>query len=132
MAVDNGGKRYDVGKSRMSLIPVAALRALGDVYAYGEGKYAANNWLRGMKWSRMADCMLRHYERFWSGEKYDSESNCLHSAHMVWNALGLLTYDLLGLGEDDRWLDKKGYIPEDLKRIEGKSFEELDPDNESK
>lgn len=123
-----GGKRFDKGKSRMSLIPFSALRALGDVYAYGETKYAANNWLKGMTWSRMSDCMLRHYERFSMGEKYDEESGLLHSAHMAWNAIGLLTYELFDLGEDDRWLDRTGYVPLDLQAIKEKSFEELDPE----
>lgn len=122
--------RFDMGKSRMSLIPFTALRALGDVYAYGEKKYAPNNWLKGMKWSRMSDCMLRHYERFSMGEKLDEESGLLHSAHMAWNAIALLTYEILGIGEDDRWLERPDYVPHDLKMIKEKTFEELDPEKE--
>jgi hypothetical protein len=123
----NEGKRYDFGKSRMSLIPFVALRALGDVYAYGECKYASWNWAKGMAWSRMADAMLRHYERFSMGEARDPESGLLHSAHMAWNAIGLLTYELLNLGEDDRWKEHADYLPEDYKTTSTKSYEELDP-----
>lgn len=122
------GKRFDMGKSRMSLIPFVALRAIGDVYAYGERKYAANNWLKGMKWSRISDSLLRHYERFSMGEERDPESGLLHSAHIAWNAIALLTYELLQLGEDDRWKVCQDYIPEDIKNISSKSFEELDPE----
>jgi len=128
----SSGKRFNKGKSRISLIPFSALRAIGDVYAYGEHKYDANNWLKGLKWSGMADCMLRHYERFSMGEKYDEESGLLHSAHMAWNAIGLLTYELLNIGEDDRWLERQDYVPLDLQAIKGKTFDELDPDRDEK
>lgn len=116
----------------MSLIPFVAIRALGDVYAYGENKYAAWNWTKGMAWSRMSDAMLRHYERFSMGEARDPESGLLHSAHMAWNAIGLLTYELLGLGEDDRWKEQADYIPEDLQATMQKSFKDLDPDGTGK
>lgn len=117
--------RYNLGKSRMSLIPFVALRALGDVYAYGEKKYAPNNWLKGMAWSEMQDSLLRHYERWSIGEKVDPESGLLHSAHMAWNSIGLLTYELLGLGQDDRW--KTDFQPLDLQALAGKTFEQLNP-----
>lgn len=122
------GKRFDQGKSRMSLVPFVAIRALGDVYAYGEKKYASWNWIKGMKWSRVSDSMLRHYERFQMGEKRDEESGLLHSAHMAWNAITLLTYELLGVGEDDRYVDHKDYVPEDLEASLRKTYEELDPE----
>ncbi len=36
-------------------------------------------------------------------EKIDPESGLMHTAHLACNALFLLSYQLLGLGEDDRW-----------------------------
>jgi len=123
------GKKYDNGKSRMGLIPFVALRALGDVYSIGAQKYEEHNWLKGMKWSRLQDAMLRHYERFASGEDIDPETGLLHAAQMTWNAIGLLTYQLLSLGEDDRWKVPSDYIPNDLKISREKTFEELDPSN---
>jgi hypothetical protein len=132
MSTDNGGKRYDRGKSRMSLIPFVALRALGDVYAYGERKYASWNWARGMDWSRVSDAMLRHYERWQMGEDRDVESGLKHTAHMAWNAITLLTYDLLNIGNDDRWTERKDYVPEDLENSLKKSYEELDPEGTGK
>lgn len=112
----------------MSLIPFVALRAIGDVYAYGERKYASWNWAKGMAWSRVSDAMLRHYERFSMGEKRDEESGLLHTAHMAWNAITLLTYELLDLGEDDRWKERADYQPADLVASQQKTFEELDPE----
>lgn len=122
------GKKFDMGKSRMSLIPFTALRALGDVYTLGAQKYADHNWLKGMKWSRLQDAMLRHYERFAAGEEIDPETGLLHSAQMAWNAIGLLTYQLLNLGEDDRWKERADYVPADLRATMKKDFSELDPD----
>lgn len=121
------GAKFDLGKSRMSLIPFTALRALGDVYTYGAGKYKEHNWLAGMEWSRLQDAMLRHYERFSMGEDIDPETSLLHSAQIAWNAIGLLTYQLLGLGEDDRWKEKANYIPADLVATREKSLKDLDP-----
>src|SRR3990167_8572215 len=128
------GSKYDLGKSRMSLLPFEALRAVGDVLAYGASKYNSHNWRKGMKWSRIQDALLRHYERFSMGEERDTESGYLHTAHLACDALFLLAYQLLGLGEDDRWITKKGqeYQPEDLARLEGKTFFDLDPNRKGK
>lgn len=123
-------KKFDHGKSRMSLIPFTALRALGDVYTIGAQKYNDNNWLKGTKWSRLQDAMLRHYERFAAGEDTDEETGLLHTAQMTWNAIGLLTYQLLNIGEDDRWKERADFVPKDLEIANEKSFAELDPDKE--
>lgn len=96
------GKRFDQGKSPMSLLPFAALKEVGNVLLMGEKKYGSWNWVKGMKWSRVENSMLRHYEAYQSGEEHDKESGLLHTAHMACNALFLLTYQLLDLGEDDR------------------------------
>ncbi|NIN67628.1 MAG: hypothetical protein GTO63_23585, partial [Anaerolineae bacterium] len=40
--------------------------------------------------------------RFEMGAQHDTESNLLHSAHVAWNALALLTYELRDIGQDDR------------------------------
>jgi hypothetical protein len=125
--MSNEGKRFDLGKSRMSLLPFTALRAIGDVLAYGEKKYATNNWLKGMKWSRVQDSLLRHYERFAMGEEIDPESGFLHTTLIACNALFLLTYQLLELGEDDRHKYSKAFIPKDLEVSMQKDFTELDP-----
>lgn len=116
----------------MSLIPFVALRALGEVYTYGAQKYADHNWLKGMKWSRLQDAMLRHYERFSMGEDIDPETDLLHSAQMAWNAIGLLTYQILNIGEDDRWKERSTFIPNDLKQANEKSFADLDPEGTGK
>ena len=97
------GKKKDEGKPAMSLLPFEALKEVARILTFGAIKYEAHNWRKGMKWSRIESAMLRHYERYASGENIDPESGLLHTAHLACNALFLLSYQLLGLGTDDRW-----------------------------
>lgn len=97
-----GGLRFDAGKNRLDLLPFDALTELGMVYTMGAQKYAPRNWELGMPWSKVLGPMLRHlFTRIVTGERLDPESGRSHLAHVAWNALALLTYELRGLGEDD-------------------------------
>jgi len=99
---DGKGLRFNVGKPDYHLFDPVALEALSNVFAYGAKKYAPRNWERGMKWTIMFNSLLRHSWAWLRGEEYDPESGCLHMAHVAWNALGLCSYHLRKLGEDDR------------------------------
>jgi hypothetical protein len=107
---DNGGLRYDANKPMMHLLPPDALLALAEVYTkactpttmYPQGKYPKRNWERGMDWSKVTDSLERHLMAFKMGEDKDRESGLLHAAHMAWNAMALLTYQLRKIGVDDR------------------------------
>jgi hypothetical protein len=51
------------------------------------------------------DCIAslkRHMAKFEMGENKDEESQRLHTAHMTWNALALVVFQLRGIGVDDR------------------------------
>jgi len=122
------GTRYDQGKSRIDLIPGCALtevakvydfshhktplygsipptafKDLADVYTFGCIKYDDNNWRKGMSWSRCFGPMMRHLNKFWiNEEKNDEDSNLHHLAHAAWNAIALIEYDFLNIGNDDR------------------------------
>lgn len=98
---DGGGLRYNEGKNRLELLPTEWNWALGLVMTRGAIKYATRNWERGMAWSTMVGCTLRHVFKFVAGERYDPESGCHHLAHAAWNCLGLMSYDLRGIGEND-------------------------------
>jgi hypothetical protein len=106
MTQTDGGLRFDAGKPRVDLIPADALLELGKVYAYGDAKYAAaggaRNWEKGMPWGKVLGPLLRHLFKWMIGEKVDAESGQLHIAMVAWNALALLTYELRGIGTDDR------------------------------
>ena len=107
---DGGGKRFDKGKLRMELTLPEWEWALADVSTKGSYKYDEWNWLLGMKWSSMLGCIKRHVNKFVAGERYDGlrydrkagTTGCHHLAMAAWNCLALMTYDLRGLGEDDR------------------------------
>lgn len=66
-------KKHDEAKPKMSLLPFDALREAAKVLTFGAKKHEAHNWRKGMKWSRIEDAMLRHYESYASGIDIDEE-----------------------------------------------------------
>ena len=98
---DGGGLRHNAPKNRLDLVLPEWVWALGDVSTRGTIKYAVRNWERGMQWSIMVGCTLRHLYKFIAGERYDKEIGCHHLAMAAWNLLALMSYDLKGIGEDD-------------------------------
>lgn len=101
------GTKHDQGKPRISLLPPLALIEVAKVSTFGAQKYGDHNWLNGLNWSRLADAAGRHKLCYLSGERVDSESGLSHIAHVAWNELALLEYELRGLGKDDLWKGKK-------------------------
>lgn len=95
------GLRYDDGKLRYELIPPEWDEALAEVLTKGAAKYAPRNWEKGMAWSKLIGSGMRHLAKFLTGERYDKETGCHHLAHMAWNALALMSYDLREIGEND-------------------------------
>jgi len=59
------------------------------VWEHGESKYAAFNWMKGMPWSAVLACYMRHIMWLHEGEHYDQESGQHHGAHLVCNAMML-------------------------------------------
>lgn len=100
------GLRYDEGKERVDLLPPDALMELGKVYGAGSVKYAARNWEKGMPWSKVLGPLMRHLFKWMKGETIDPEDGQLHIAKVAWNAIALLTYELRGIGLDDRGVTK--------------------------
>ncbi len=99
----SGGKKYDNGKPNLSLLPARAIMELGKVLSYGEEKYGAHNWRKGIKFSRNIAAALRHIFKHLSGEDIDPESGCLHLAHCCVDLMFILEY--LGIRSD---LDDRG------------------------
>jgi hypothetical protein len=96
------GARFDDGKLRYDLLPPKALEAIVEVYTYGANKYDANNWWKGMKWSKVIAPLKRHIEKWLKGEENDEESQCHHLAHAIWNLIALYEYERNKIGIDDR------------------------------
>ena len=95
--------KFDAGKLRYDLIPTYPLKELAKVYTDGAAKYGDENYLKeGMNWKRVIASLLRHVEAYRACEDLDPESGSHHLAHAAWCCFTLLTYQYLGLGEDDR------------------------------
>ena len=88
--------------ARPSLLPMDALHALAEHYGRGAAKYEDRNWERGYPWSWTVDALLRHLFALWQGEDIDTETGSLHATAVAWHALALLTFQLRGIGTDDR------------------------------
>lgn len=79
-----------------------ALLELGRVSAMGASKYAAFNYLKGYDWRLSMDALQRHLLLFWAGEDHDQESGALHTAHAMWHAGALTSFQLRDVGVDNR------------------------------
>jgi hypothetical protein len=97
------GKKNDQGKIRMELIPPELMIAVGDILTSGAIKYDDRNWEHGMDWSRVYGAMLRHQNAWWGGEDTDPETGRSHLWHVACCVTFLLTYEMRGVGRDDRW-----------------------------
>ena len=94
--------RFDNGKIQHELISPNSANELAKVLTFGASKYAANNWRKGMKWSRVLGSLKRHLNAIERGEDYDEESGLLHSSHILCNAMFLTDYYKLYPEGDDR------------------------------
>ena len=79
------------------------LRESAEVLALGEKKYGRYNWMKGMPWSVVLACAMRHLIA--ADEKgvgaLDAESGKSHVAHLATNIMFLLSYVSRGVGLDD-------------------------------
>lgn len=77
------------------------------VLEYGQKKYKAWNWAKGMPWSVPLGCIVRHCLAVEEGVERDEESGQRHTDHVICNLLMLLTYrDTYPEGDDRpvKWL----------------------------
>lgn len=109
--------KFDGGKTRWDLVPWDALEQLAVLYTIGALKYDENNWLKGFRYGRTFAAMMRHWNKWWlaklqgtDGIDYENAELYAkvglqpqsHLVAVVWNAIALLTFELRGLGIDDR------------------------------
>jgi len=99
----SGGLRYDQGKLRWDLLPPDAIEELVRVYTEGAKKYEDRNWEKGMRYGTCVRALKSHLNKWEKGAEFDEElTECRHLAMVAWNALAILTYQLRGVGTDDR------------------------------
>lgn len=92
---DGSGKndRAD-GKLRWELLPLAEIEDIVRVYTEGAKKYADNSWQDIPDgFSRYLGATMRHLVAYTKGERFDSDTGCMHLAQVVWNAIAMLYYD---------------------------------------
>jgi hypothetical protein len=95
-------KHFDAEKIPLDSLPFEAICHVGRIIRFGEKKYGRNNWTKGMPWNKLLGSTLRHIFAWASGEDKDKESGESHLAHACTDLLFLITYQLEGLGEDNR------------------------------
>jgi hypothetical protein len=78
---NSGGTKHDQGKARMSLLDSSWLLGVAEVLTFGEKKYQAHNWRKGISVSRLMDAAGRHQAAFNDGEDLDPESGKGHLYH---------------------------------------------------
>jgi hypothetical protein len=103
MSEDKGAVRHDQGKPMPELLSPVAMMGIARVLEFGARKYAANNWRKGMSWSRCVASLLRHTFKFMAGEDVDKESGLPHVDHMACNVMFLQEYFRTKKDLDDRF-----------------------------
>lgn len=92
---DGSGKddRAD-GKLRWDLLPLAEIENIVEVYTKGAKKYADNSWQDIPDgFNRYLGALMRHLVAYTKGERFDSDTGCMHLAQVAWNAIAMLYYD---------------------------------------
>jgi hypothetical protein len=116
------GSRLNKGKVRFELLEPYAQLQKAQIFTKGAMKYAPNNWLQGMDWSKCYASALRHAAAWARGEDHDIDPNCpeckksqesgswtcsnhtgeLHSALAAWNWDAITSYYKYYPQGDDR------------------------------
>ena len=76
------GIKADNGKPPCELLSPLAVLGTVVVLGFGARKYAANNWRKGLAWSRIIGAIMRHLFAFMMGEDLDPESGLPHVDHL--------------------------------------------------
>lgn len=75
------GVKHDAEKIQLDLLSARWILGVGQVLTFGARKYAAHNWRKGIKISRLLGAALRHIFAFLGGEDKDSETGLSHLYH---------------------------------------------------
>lgn len=75
------GLKYDEGKLPWNLIPPESIEQILEILDFGQRKYAAWNWAKGISYSRVFSATMRHLWAWYRGEENDPETSKSHLAH---------------------------------------------------
>lgn len=82
--------KQDTGKWRPTLVPVAIIRAIAKVRAYGNTKYADPDSWKQVDPARYKDAFMRHVYAWLDDDLIDSESGLQHLWHAACNLAFLI------------------------------------------
>lgn len=102
LATQQVGKKNDLNKPDLSLLPRQFLEGTALAFMHGEKKYGRYNYRNGMDWHRIVGAAMRHIVAFNEGEDVDGESGVSHLAHAAASIAMLMVYVDEKLGNDDR------------------------------
>ncbi len=102
IAAEARGNKHDAGKLPLHLLPTDALEAITEILDFGAKKYAPRNWEKGLDWSRVYRAAIGHLFKWWAGAGLDEETGKSHLWHAGCCVLFLISYELRGVGKDDR------------------------------
>jgi hypothetical protein len=88
------------GKGRFDLLPPYAIRELAQHYEAGALKYSANQWRKGIPFSRLLDSAKRHINLYETGDRVEN-----HLIAAVWNLLAMA---------EERTMIELGMLPKEL------------------
>jgi hypothetical protein len=86
----------------LTLLGPTVWQDCANVFDYGQRKYKAWNWAKGMPWSVPMACAARHLMKMAAGEVNDDESGLPHTGHVACNIVMLMTYAETYPEGDDR------------------------------
>ena len=93
-ASETGAQREKLHSIPYDLVPFQEMtEAYARVAEYGQTKYAAWNWSKGLSRVQILGSLLRHTFAYLRGEERDSGpkgSGLLHTDHILWNAAALV------------------------------------------
>ncbi|XAG95366.1 hypothetical protein MIF8_75 [Erwinia phage MIF8] len=88
------GRKFDLGKWRFSLLPIASILEVINVLEFGAKKYEVDNWKKVPEArERYFDATMRHIVSWYQGERNDPETGYNHLAHAVCCLLFLIWFD---------------------------------------
>lgn len=98
MAAMTKGVKHDSGKPLAGLMVkdfAGALLAVSEVTTFGAGLYAPSNWrVVDNAEDRYWNAMIRHILDYAAGDTKDSDSRLPCLAHIAWNVLALLQFEV--------------------------------------
>lgn len=109
-------KRYNKGKTMLSIITPEFTEGLGKVLTMGAEKYGRNNWRKGLKVTEIIDSLERHLLEIKKGVALDEESGLPHWAHAAANLMFIAEFE-----GSEKW-DDRVYSGRKREREDGEGY----------